>query len=279
MAGDKGGAPTIIKRKKVVAADGHHGGAWKVAYADFVTAMMAFFLLMWLLNATTEKQRKGIADYFSPTIAVSRVSGGGDGLLSGHSVFSENVLPRVGTGATSLNPTEQQAARGAVRDAGGDPEAEMPEDAALAAIESALLGGGGESLLDRNDMRHVELRMTDEGLILELFDLPDEPLFEGDQQPTPLLQGLLRAAAQAAAQVRNPVAIEAHVQSQPVIRLDKPVWDHSAGRAAVARDILTGAGLGDDRVVRTTAHADREPAHPNPMAPRNNRIEIVFLRQ
>ena len=59
-------APVIIKRKKIIAADGHHGGAWKVAYADFVTAMMAFFMLMWPLNATTEQQKKGIADYFSP---------------------------------------------------------------------------------------------------------------------------------------------------------------------------------------------------------------------
>ncbi|MEO1550477.1 MAG: flagellar motor protein MotB, partial [Pseudomonadota bacterium] len=64
--------PVIIKRKKVVSAEGHHGGAWKVAYADFVTAMMAFFLLMWLLNATTEEQRKGLADYFKPTIPVHR---------------------------------------------------------------------------------------------------------------------------------------------------------------------------------------------------------------
>ena len=71
MAQDVDGLAPIIKRKKVVAGDGHHGGAWKVAYADFVTAMMAFFLLMWLLNATTERQRKGLADYFAPTIAVS----------------------------------------------------------------------------------------------------------------------------------------------------------------------------------------------------------------
>ena len=63
-------APVIIKRKKVIVSGGHHGGAWKVAYADFVTAMMAFFMLMWLLNATTEKQRKGLADYFHPTIVV-----------------------------------------------------------------------------------------------------------------------------------------------------------------------------------------------------------------
>ena len=84
-------APVIIKRKKVIVSGGHHGGAWKVAYADFVTAMMAFFMLMWLLNATTEKQRKGLADYFHPTIVVSRVSGGGDGMLSGDSLFSEEV--------------------------------------------------------------------------------------------------------------------------------------------------------------------------------------------
>ena len=84
-------APVIIKRKKVIVSGGHHGGAWKVAYADFVTAMMAFFMLMWLLTATTEKQRKGLADYFHPTIVVSRVSGGGDGMLSGDSLFSEEV--------------------------------------------------------------------------------------------------------------------------------------------------------------------------------------------
>ncbi len=76
----------IIKRKKIIAGGGHHGGAWKVAYADFVTAMMAFFMLMWLLNATTESQRKGIADYFSPTIPMARVSGGGDGALDRKSV-------------------------------------------------------------------------------------------------------------------------------------------------------------------------------------------------
>ena len=90
-------APVIIKRKKVIASGGHHGGAWKVAYADFVTAMMAFFMLMWLLNATTEKQRKGLADYFHPTIAVSRISGGGDGMLSGDSLFLEEALAHQGT--------------------------------------------------------------------------------------------------------------------------------------------------------------------------------------
>ena len=90
--------PIIIKRKKVIAGGGHHGGAWKVAYADFVTVMMAFFMLMWLLNATTETQRKGLADYFSPTIAVARVSGGGDGAFSGDSLMSEATLSQSGSG-------------------------------------------------------------------------------------------------------------------------------------------------------------------------------------
>lgn len=73
MADDLKNRPIIIKRKKVVGGDGHHGGAWKVAYADFVTAMMAFSMLMWLLNATTEQQRKGIADYFSPNVPIARI--------------------------------------------------------------------------------------------------------------------------------------------------------------------------------------------------------------
>ena len=94
------GPPLVIKRKKIIAGGGHHGGAWKVAYADFVTAMMAFFMLMWLLNATTEKQRKVIADYFNPTIPVNRISGGGDGMFGGDSIFSDYTLARSGTGGS-----------------------------------------------------------------------------------------------------------------------------------------------------------------------------------
>ena len=92
MDGSKALRPIIIKKKKVIAGGGHHGGAWKVAYADFVTAMMAFFMLMWLLNATTEQQRKGLADYFTPTVPVARISGGGVGSFGGDSPFSEEDL-------------------------------------------------------------------------------------------------------------------------------------------------------------------------------------------
>jgi len=168
-------APIIIKRKKVVAAEGHHGGAWKVAYADFVTAMMAFFMLMWLLNATTEKQRKGIADYFNPTIPVNRISGGGEGVFGGQSVFSEDALPQNGTGGSDKAPTVERQARG---NTGADPaasaQAEAEEKSKLKEVEAELSGNSGESSVADKLLEHILTRVTDEGLIVEIFDLPGE---------------------------------------------------------------------------------------------------------
>ena len=181
----KQNAPVIIKRKKVVAGGGHHGGAWKVAYADFVTAMMAFFMLMWLLNATTEKQRKGIADYFNPTIAVNRISGGGDGAFSGESVFSQETLPQNGYGATQSSPTAQRQAKGESGMAPGEPDGDQQKDVrAFKEIEKALTANSGESMASDRALRHIVTRVTDEGLIIELFDLEDEPLFStGGPEP------------------------------------------------------------------------------------------------
>src|SRR5690606_13393813 len=136
--------PVIIKRKKVIQGGGHHGGAWKVAYADFVTAMMAFFMLMWLLNATTEKQRKGLADYFSPTVPVNRISGGGDGAFGGDSVFSQNQQPENGTGAINAQAAPQEKNGGEEGDADGLSVGEMQAQAAE--VEKALSARGGESM-------------------------------------------------------------------------------------------------------------------------------------
>ncbi len=267
-------APIIVKKKKVVAGDGHHGGAWKVAYADFVTAMMAFFMLMWLLNATTEKQRKGLADYFSPTIAVNRVSGGGDGNFGGQTVFSENVLPRMGQGATSLNPTEQNAARGAIN---ASPDSGGQQD--LADRASELLGSGGQSLLEINETPHVELRLTDEGLSVELFARPGAPLFSGSATPTPLLRALMAAVAGLAHETSSRIAVAAHTRATPVVLAHDPLWDDSARRADAVRDLLQRNGIDGRRIARSTAHADRRLATSNPMAVRNNRVEIIFLRE
>lgn len=145
MGAQANAAPVvIIKRKKIIKSSGHHGGAWKVAYADFVTAMMAFFMLMWLLNATTETQKGGLADYFFPTIPINRISGGGDGAFGGDSVFSQNPLPQMGTGATSMRPTEQNQARGDLGTSDADGEDAVSQDVQFESLEAELVGRGGE---------------------------------------------------------------------------------------------------------------------------------------
>lgn len=267
----------IIKRKKVIAADGHHGGAWKVAYADFVTAMMAFFMLMWLLNATTEKQRQGIADYFSPTIAINRISGGGDGNFGGKSVFTEDALPQNGTGASSLRPTESNEARG-WSDAGSSNGESDAEDEKLAAVEEAFLGRSGESMLADEMLQHIVTKVTDEGLVIEMHDLEGTPLFTDDMQPTAILGSIVAALAEAAKIVTNPVAIEGHVRSVPVVMTSRPVWDQSSARADAVRKLLESEGLVAERLARLTGHADRELTDFNPMSVRNNRVEVIFLR-
>jgi chemotaxis protein MotB len=275
MAKPGNGAPVIIKRKKIIAGGGHHGGAWKVAYADFVTAMMAFFLLMWLLNATTEQQRKGIADFFNPSVPVSRVSGGGDGAFGGDDVFSENTLTKKGLGSTSMRPSEEKQARG---DTGTD--AQERETQSLEQIAKELRARGGESMTMEQALRHVVTRVTDEGLVIEVFDLPGAPLFEGDGAvPRPVLAILARTLAESFVIVANPLAIQGHVRSYPITLIDNPTWALSSARAHAMRGLIEDAGFDPTRIQRVTGFADRRLTDPDPMAPRNNRLEMILLRK
>ena len=272
-------APIIIKRKKVVSGGGHHGGAWKVAYADFVTAMMAFFMLMWLLSATTEQQRAGIADYFSPTIPISRISGGGNGAFGGDSIFSEMTLPKNGTGASATSPATQNKARGSV---GNDAEAEetAAENESFKSLDQRLQGFGGESLVMENALEHINTRITDEGLVIEVFSLDTMPIFEADgDTPTPLLRDLALLIAEISKTVTNPIAIGGHVHAQPLVLRENPVWDLSHQRATRMRVLLEGLGIDAPRMQRVTGHADRDPVARNPMSLRNDRLEIVLLRE
>lgn len=277
MAAQGNAAPVIIKRKKIVQGEGHHGGAWKVAYADFVTAMMAFFMLMWLLNATTEKQRKGIADYFNPTIPVNRISGGGNDAFGGNSALSEDTLAQLGTGASSTAPTEDRQARGDQAPAGGstaERETEM-----MQAVEQALLARTGESMTMEQLMRHVVTRVSDEGLIVELFDLPDAPLFSDETaEPTIGAKQLLAVVSEVFALAENSVAVNGHVRSYPVPLAENPVWPLSAARAQAIRSALEKSGLDAARMQRVAGFADRKPVTANPTAIRNNRIEVILLR-
>ncbi len=267
-------APIIIKRKKVSGGDGHHGGAWKVAYADFVTAMMAFFMLMWLLNATTETQRKGIADYFSPTIPINRISGGGDGAFGGDSVFTDDALAHNGSGASLPSPaaSENEGAEGETE--GGGAEGDVFEE-----IEKVLSARGGESMVSEQLQRHIVTRLTDDGLIVELHDLPDAALFFSDTtEPTLIMVELVSMLSEVFSIVPNEIAVQGHSAARALVVRDNPIWDLSTARANEVRQMLGREGVKERRVQRVTGFADRKPVVSNLMAARNNRIELILLR-
>jgi chemotaxis protein MotB len=277
MAGQSNAAPVIIKRKKVIQGGGHHGGAWKVAYADFVTAMMAFFMLMWLLNATTEKQRKGIADYFNPAIPIVRISGGGSGAFGGESVFSEEQLAQTGTGASAQKPADENKAKGDAEAADGDKAGETAE---LSEVEKKLLARGGESMTMETMLRHVVTRVTDEGLIIEIFDVDGAPLFsEGSATPESVTKDIAEMLAEVLALTKNKIAVSGHVRSYPITLIENPSWDLSGNRAQTMRMLIESGGLGGERMQRISGYGDRVSVTPNPTDTRNNRLEVILLRK
>jgi chemotaxis protein MotB len=275
---DKTTRPMIVKRKKVIAGGGHHGGAWKVAYADFVTAMMAFFMLMWLLNATTEQQRKGIADYFSPTIPITRISGGGDGAFGGDSPLSETTAAQSGTGATSLRPTEGRQSLG-LSGTAHEAERRAAEAEALQVLADALTGQNGDSPLPEELLAHIATRLTDKGLIIEIFSRPGQRIFDPvTDLPAPWLGDVALAMVDLFGMVTNLVAVEGHVVAEAEVAVAETRWHLSTARAQIFRGFLEAGGLPPRRIQRVTGHADRSPVSANPMSPRNERLEIILLR-
>jgi chemotaxis protein MotB len=143
-----------------------------------------------------------------------------------------------------------------------------------------MLGQGAESVLDDTLRKHVIMRLTDEGLVIEFFDLEGSALFvTNTSDPTPVLESLTQMLVDAVRIVTNGIAVEAHVKSQPIVLARKTVWDMSSARAQAMRALLEEQGLDTGRIARVTGHADRQHKAPNPMSPRNNRLEIILLRQ
>ena len=261
----------IIKKKRIVSGNGHHGGAWKVAYADFVTAMMAFFLLMWLLNATTEEQRKGLADYFNPSIPISKVSGGGHGALNGSSVMSDNTLIDDGMGMESDFPRQKPHERDQERD---------PIDAGeLETIANQINEKTQESLTSQIS-NHVQMRMTPDGLVIEITDADGQPLYtKGSHRPSQLLADLLAIIGPEIATVSNDIAISGHTDAL-TFRYDAAYtnWELSTDRANAARRLLIANGIPRDQIVEITGKADTQPISDDPRAPQNRRISITLLQ-
>ncbi len=274
--------PIIIRRKKVYKADGHHGGAWKVAYADFVTAMMAFFLLMWLLNATTEDQRKGLADYFNPSIPISRISGGGSDALNGDSIFTEETLARSGSGSSHERNIESPASNASMAEAASKQEAaggtSEAETQAIAENLQSL-----KTALDEQSQQlseHLMIKMSPEGIVLELVDSESTPLFPvGRSEPSDLLIELLGVVAESFGTFQNNIKIVGHTDNRRY-RNDAIYdnWNLSADRANAARRLLLRSGIDPARVREVTGKADTDPLiKDDPAAAQNRRISITIL--
>ena len=261
--------PPIIVKKVTVIAGGHHGGAWKVAYADFVTAMMAFFLLMWLLGATTEKQRKGIADYFTPTLVkMKEASAGSNGLLGGSSITDTDNYPnRMGqTGTKAM--TIPRDTTGGPKEGGGK----------VKRMQETLQKKLEKSETMRRLARQVKMVDTTEGVRIDLVDDAQFAMFRlGTTVLTPEAAELLAAIGQTIAPEAGTLTIRGHTDAVPYRPGELANnWSLSAGRAEATRQALMRNGIREDRFRRIEGVADRELLIPaSPHDPRNRRISIV----
>ena len=265
--------PPIIVKKITVVEGGHHGGAWKVAYSDFVTAMMAFFLVMWLLGATTEDQRKGLADYFTPTLVkMKQESAGSDGLLGGSSLTDADNYPhkaaQTGTKAITIP-----------RDATGGPKEGSGRINRVQHFRQRLEQKLQSTEQLRRLARQVRLVDTTEGIRIDLVDNADFSMFRlGTTVLTPDASNLLDAISEVVDGEDTGLTIRGHTDALPWRSGAGNNWSLSAGRAEATRQALIRDGISQKRFRRIEGVADREPLiSDNPQDPRNRRISIVVM--
>jgi chemotaxis protein MotB len=281
--------PIIVKKIKKIAG-GHHGGAWKVAYADFVTAMMAFFLLMWLINTSSPEQKRGIADYFAPASLSASTSGSG-GILAGTALGEVGAMQKGATPifeqqSPSQSPTTaegEQTGKGGTADA-----SEKAVEEAIAQREAAEFHQAEMSLRQAlQDMpelaemsRNIIVDQTPEGLRIQLVDQEGRPMFEaGSTEPNDRARLILNAAARIVQQLPNQIIISGHTDAAPNPDPANSNWDLSAGRANAARRVLVSAGLSEERISQVVGKAGSDPLFPDdPFQAANRRIAIVLQR-
>ena len=268
--------PIIVKKVIEAPHGGHHGGAWKVAYADFVTAMMAFFLLMWLLGATTEKQRKALADYFAPTIVTTKMeSAGSNGMFGGDSIVSVDDYPH-GAGQTGTRSiTIPRDVVGGPKEASGrERERERFQQIAKSLMQRVQAKGELRRLA-----RNLRFTETAEGLRIDIVDDADFSMFAiGTSQLTPAGARLFGEIAAPIAEVPNQLMIRGHTDAAPwSAKAGTNNWRLSVDRAEVTRHYLEFRGIASDRFSRIEGVADREPYVPTDrFDPRNRRISITL---
>ncbi len=292
--------PIIIKRIKK-SGGGHHGGAWKVAYADFVTAMMAFFLLLWLLGNTTEEQKKAIGNYFNPTLAISSSSSTVavmDGQQQVMETTSEGAAAELdteedGTGKTGegTGETQDTGAATPVAQAQGEKPIDAKEaEAALKEAETKKFEEVKKQIQqviaqtpDLSGLQdNLKIDQTPEGLRIQLLDKEKESMFaSGSAQMTEKSRKLLSLVAQAVQGMPNKLAISGHTDASPYVGNDgRTNWELSSDRANAARRVLVENGIDATHVQNVVGRADTDPfVKDNPLDPQNRRISIVLLSE
>ncbi|MHB1115263.1 flagellar motor protein MotB [Sideroxydans sp.] len=283
MAEDKNKRPIVIKRIKKVAA-GHHGGAWKIAYADFVTAMMAFFLLMWLLGSTAKGDLVGIAEYFKTPLKVALMGGSGSG-------DSSSIIKG---GGQDLTRTEGQVKKGEI-------EAPKKTITLKAAKQEFLrmeakkeieqlrqLKKNIEAAIENNKKlekfkNQILLDLTTEGLRIQIVDEKNRPMFQsGSAQLEDYTRDILREIGKTLNEMPNKVSLSGHTDAQPFgIKGGRySNWELSADRANASRRELISGGLADEKIVRVVGLSsavlfDKDA----PLNPINRRISIIVMNK
>ncbi|MGM0560282.1 MAG: flagellar motor protein MotB [Pseudomonadota bacterium] len=313
MADSDNQRPILIKKKKSGHGHGHHGGAWKVAYADFVTAMMAFFLLLWLISSTSEEQKEGIADYFTPTTLTTDSSSGSDGILGGQTITADGAarddrspmgfgsgLPSRETRIEGGAAADQDQSNSNESDGEGNQTQSLDQDTLSKAEETirqrraeqdaaAFRSAKNElmsEIADRPELAGLKENLlvdqTDEGLRIQLIDQQGTDMFpSGSAEPHEHTVRLLDMVSSAIDGLPNRVAISGHTDSTPYRDgSNYGNWELSSDRANASRRAMIESGLEEGRVETVVGKADTDPLDPqNTTAPRNRRISIVLLRQ
>jgi chemotaxis protein MotB len=290
--------PIIIKKVKKH-KHAHHGGAWKIAYADFVTAMMAFFLLLWLISMTTPEQKEGLASYFAPPNIAPTTSGAG-GLMSGTAMDMDEAK-MAGSEAqvvmdATLEPLGKQfgtvegAMSGRDNQDGAEYEAAMSAAHDLKANDdqgfhsaAASIRQAWQAMPDITEIAdNLLIEETEEGLNIKIMDQDGRPMFpEGSKYPNEITRRAIAAMAPALQKLSNPVRITGHTAAGGTYANPRyGSWELTADRSNVVRQILGEFGLNDDRVDSVVGRSTVDPFFPNdPYMAANERIEITVLYQ
>jgi chemotaxis protein MotB len=268
--------PIIIKKVIEAGHGAHHGGAWKVAYADFVTAMMAFFLLLWLLGATDEAQRKGIADYFTPTLVEHKTNGAGsDGFFGGDSIVSADTFPHKAAGVGTRSVTIPKDATGGPKEAS---ESKGKDRERFKELKKTLM----QRMMSEPSLsklkEHVRFTETTEGLRIDLVDEADFSMFKvGTDALVPEARRLVGEVAKVIQGVPNSLILRGHTDGLPYSKgQTMNNWLLSSARAESTRAALAIAGVPQNRFAKIEGVADRDPYVKDRYDPRNRRMAIIL---